>query len=219
MRNFREYYLECFEAERPKFIRVLKAVPADQAAYRPHPRSTSAGDLVWLLASELGDGCELIDRGEVSFVLRPAPAVPESVAAFERLSGREQSMLLFVIAGLASLFMLLGGYFISKDLKLREARIEAKAKSLAELGALRSDYSRRLAAQNRLAEQIRKNNTVRLLSYIEEVSRAASISLDNAAERGGQTFKGGPDACKYSNGGARLTCVNPTFTEVYDKVK
>jgi len=39
------------------------------------------------------------------------------------------------------------------------------------------------------------------------------------AERGGQTFKGGPDACKYSNGGAKLTCTNPTFTEVYDKVK
>jgi hypothetical protein len=24
MKNFREYYTECFEAEKPKFIRVLK---------------------------------------------------------------------------------------------------------------------------------------------------------------------------------------------------
>ena len=84
MRNFREYYKECFEAEKPKFIRVLKAVPAGQAEYRPHPRSTSAGDLVWLFANELHDACELVDRGEVSWVARPAPTIPESIAAYEK---------------------------------------------------------------------------------------------------------------------------------------
>jgi uncharacterized damage-inducible protein DinB len=84
MKNFREYYRECFEAEKPKFIRVIKAVPAAEAGYRPHPRSTSAGDLVWLLASELRDACELVELGEVSFVAKPAPTVPESVEAFER---------------------------------------------------------------------------------------------------------------------------------------
>jgi uncharacterized damage-inducible protein DinB len=84
VKNFREYYKECFEAEKPKFVRVMKAVPADQAGYRPHPRSTSAGDLVWLLASELHDACELLDHGEVSHVARPAPTVPESIAAYEK---------------------------------------------------------------------------------------------------------------------------------------
>jgi uncharacterized damage-inducible protein DinB len=84
VKNFREYYKECFEAEKPKFVRVMKAVPADQAGYRPHPRSTSAGDLVWLLASELHDACELLDHGEVSYVARPAPTVRESIAAYER---------------------------------------------------------------------------------------------------------------------------------------
>lgn len=84
MKNVRQYYQECFKAERPKFVRVMKAVPADQAAFRPHPRSTSAGDLVWLLASELHDACDVIDRGETSFSPRPAPTVPESVAAYER---------------------------------------------------------------------------------------------------------------------------------------
>jgi uncharacterized damage-inducible protein DinB len=39
---------------------------------------------VWLLASELRDACELIDRGEVSFVVRPAPTITESVAAYEQ---------------------------------------------------------------------------------------------------------------------------------------
>ena len=84
MKNYREYYRECFEAEKPKFVRVLRAIPDGQEDYRPHPRSTSTGDLVWLLASELRDACELIDHGEVSFVLHPAPALSESIAVYER---------------------------------------------------------------------------------------------------------------------------------------
>ena len=84
MKNFREYFLECFEAEKPKFVRVLKAVPSDQASYKPHPRSTSAGDIVWLLASELQDACELVDKGEVHFVARPAPSVTDAIAAYEK---------------------------------------------------------------------------------------------------------------------------------------
>ena len=65
--NTRDYLIQCFKAERPKFVRVLKAVPADQTAYRPHARSSSAGDLVWLLAAELHDACDLVDRSEVNF--------------------------------------------------------------------------------------------------------------------------------------------------------
>ena len=85
MTNTREYYAECFKAERPKFLRVLQSVPADQTEYRPHPRSSTAGDLVWLLASELGDACALIDGGEVNFVVKPAPAkLSDSIAAYER---------------------------------------------------------------------------------------------------------------------------------------
>ena len=84
MKNVREYYQECFEAEKPTFIRVMKAVPEGQADYRPHPRSTCTGDLVWLLASELHDACEVVDHGHVQLVVRPAPAIAESIAAFER---------------------------------------------------------------------------------------------------------------------------------------
>jgi uncharacterized damage-inducible protein DinB len=84
VKNVREYYGECFEAEKPKFLRVMQAVPPGQAAYRPHERSTSAGDLVWLLASELADACELLDRGEVSYVPRPTPTVPDAIAAYEK---------------------------------------------------------------------------------------------------------------------------------------
>jgi hypothetical protein len=85
MKNSRELFAECFQAERPKFVRVLQAVPADKGAYRPHAKSSCAGDLAWLIASEWGDACELIDKAKVDYVLRPAPPrIAESVAAFER---------------------------------------------------------------------------------------------------------------------------------------
>jgi uncharacterized damage-inducible protein DinB len=84
VKNVLEYYRECFQSEKPRFIKVLQAVPADQAGYRPHPRSTSAGDLIWLLATELGDACELIDHGTVSFAPKPAPPVAEAIALYEK---------------------------------------------------------------------------------------------------------------------------------------
>ena len=84
MKNVREYYIQCFDSEAPTFIRVMKAVPSDKAAYTPHPRSTAAGDIVWLLAAELHDACELIDSGEVNYVQKPAPGVAESIAAYEK---------------------------------------------------------------------------------------------------------------------------------------
>ena len=93
MRNFREYYMQCLDAEVPAFIRVLKAIPPDEAAYKPHPRSTSAGDLAWLLAVELHDACELIDSGEVNYVQKPAPGVAESVAAYEKNAATLKSRL------------------------------------------------------------------------------------------------------------------------------
>ena len=93
MKNIKEYYKERFEAEKPAFIKVMRAVPPDRASYRPHERCTSAGDLVWLLATELKDACDLIDHGEVSYVETPAPPVPESIAAYERHAAALESRL------------------------------------------------------------------------------------------------------------------------------
>jgi len=80
----REYFVQCFSAEKPKFLRVLQAVPSDKGSYRPHERSGCAADIAWTLASELRDACELVDNGEVNFVLKPAPPVSESVTAYEK---------------------------------------------------------------------------------------------------------------------------------------
>jgi uncharacterized damage-inducible protein DinB len=84
VKSVREYYAQCLDSEAPTFVKVMKAVPPDQAGYRPHPRSTSAGDLVWLLAVELRDACELVEKLEVNYVETPAPGVSESIAAYEK---------------------------------------------------------------------------------------------------------------------------------------
>ena len=82
--NTRDYYIACFKDEKPRFLRVLQAVPPDKTAYRPHPRSNSAGALVWLLASELRDACDLADLGELNYKVKPEPAsLSESIAAYE----------------------------------------------------------------------------------------------------------------------------------------
>ena len=93
MKNVREYYSQCFKSEQRAFLNVMKAVPVDQAAYTPHPRSTNAGDLMWLLATELKDACELIDRGEINYVYKPSPGVAESIAEFERNAAALESRL------------------------------------------------------------------------------------------------------------------------------
>ena len=78
----REFFIKSFRSEKPTFVKVLRALPSGQATYRPHPRSTSAGDIAWLLAGELHDACELLDRGEAEFSQSPAPAtLDESIAA------------------------------------------------------------------------------------------------------------------------------------------
>ena len=84
MKNLRQFFLECLEAEGPKFVRVLQAVPPDQSDYRPHPRSSCAGDIVWLLAGELGDACALVETGSVNFTMHPAPGVPQAIEVYEK---------------------------------------------------------------------------------------------------------------------------------------
>ena len=84
MKNTREFFAECLKAEGPKFVRVLKAIPDDKAAYKPHERCSSARDIAWLLASELRDACEIADKGKVDFAMHPAPSIPQSIEAYER---------------------------------------------------------------------------------------------------------------------------------------
>ena len=86
----REFFVRRWEQEFPGFLRVIRALPSDQLAYRPHPKSRSAGELAALLVSfELGciDLCSS-HRSSYNTALRWHPAdrsatLNEMISAYE----------------------------------------------------------------------------------------------------------------------------------------
>jgi uncharacterized damage-inducible protein DinB len=82
-----EFFAQCWANEVPTFIRVLKALPGDQLDYKPHEKSSSAGDLAWQVAQEQGHLSELLDHGVINYAPSKRPgSLDEIVAEFERAS-------------------------------------------------------------------------------------------------------------------------------------
>jgi uncharacterized damage-inducible protein DinB len=87
-------YTKLWEQDNPAFVRVLRALPADQLDYKPHERSSSAGDIAWQIAEELRCLCDLIDSGEINWVTNPRPAtLDEIVSAYEANAARHRDAL------------------------------------------------------------------------------------------------------------------------------
>ena len=107
-------------------------------------------------------------------------------AAFERLSSREQSLLLLVIVLVLAAVVGFGSYFVSRSVERQERRIEAKLDQLREIAELRADYQARLRSQQRLTREVRANASTRILSHVERVARNSGVDLKNASERPGQ---------------------------------
>jgi uncharacterized damage-inducible protein DinB len=81
----REFFIRCWEDEYPCFVKVMKAVPADKLDFRPHPRSRSAAELVWLQVLEKRCWIELLDTGKITWKLPPPPMnLNEMIAAYEK---------------------------------------------------------------------------------------------------------------------------------------
>jgi hypothetical protein len=76
--TLREFLETRRRAEYPAFERVLKALPVEHWNYRPHEKSASAGEIVWMLARETQACSELIDNGVVNWLPEPMPADPEA---------------------------------------------------------------------------------------------------------------------------------------------
>jgi uncharacterized damage-inducible protein DinB len=73
------------KAELPTFVRVLKAIPDGRPDYRPDPKSRTAAELAWLLASSEGALVSLLETGTVEWKETKAPgALADIVSAFER---------------------------------------------------------------------------------------------------------------------------------------
>lgn len=82
----RDFFLERRRAEAPAFLNVLKALPADRLAYKPHDRSPSAEQLVWTLTTEMKACVDAVTRHKAEWNEQPAPPMNEMLELFERWS-------------------------------------------------------------------------------------------------------------------------------------
>lgn len=80
----REFFIQRWEMEYPVFLKVFRALPPAKLDYRPHERSRSAAELVWLLACEEQAGSELIDTGQIDWQeTPPSKSLDEMIRIFE----------------------------------------------------------------------------------------------------------------------------------------
>ena len=90
----REYFIQRFKIERPNFVKVIRALPGDRLDYKPHERNSSAGDIAWFLAQELGALVQMLETGEIQWKQVPTPgSLDEIAAAYESAAdGMEKAL-------------------------------------------------------------------------------------------------------------------------------
>ena len=84
-----EFCIARRKAERPAFLRVLKAIPETRSDYRPDPKARTALELAWLLATEESALLNLIDTGVVEWMESAPPERLEMVVAAYELTSAE----------------------------------------------------------------------------------------------------------------------------------
>jgi hypothetical protein len=82
----REFYLQRQRAELPAFMRVFRALPTDRLDYKPHERSPSAGQIVWLVTGELKIGLDAVANNRAEWRILPPPPMHEMLEKFEKWS-------------------------------------------------------------------------------------------------------------------------------------
>jgi uncharacterized damage-inducible protein DinB len=87
-RSVRDQFLEVYEEEHARTLRVLRAFPKEKADLRPHPKSKNALELAWMFVTEQGAVEKALTTGFDWTNIGEAPKMPESfdaiLAAFER---------------------------------------------------------------------------------------------------------------------------------------
>jgi uncharacterized damage-inducible protein DinB len=76
-----QFFVTRWEQEQAAFGKVLRALPGEQLAYRPHERSTAAGDLAWQLALEQRGMADFLEKGEMTWNTAPRPATLDEIVA------------------------------------------------------------------------------------------------------------------------------------------
>jgi uncharacterized damage-inducible protein DinB len=79
----RDFYLERQSAELPAFLRVFRALPPDEIAYKPHERSPSAQQIVWTMTKELASCVKVVTDFQASSIQDLAPSLDEMISQFE----------------------------------------------------------------------------------------------------------------------------------------
>ena len=89
-----KYFVERWKQEQPAFAKVLKAMPAERLDYRPHERSSAAGDLAWQLVIEQKMMGRITEGGEFPWDSAEKPGSHEElVAAWERYTAELEKKL------------------------------------------------------------------------------------------------------------------------------
>lgn len=83
--SIREFFATRLASELPAFNRVIRALPADRLDYKPHERSTGAGQLAAQLSYEMQHLAELFEKGEIHYVPdTESRSLDEIATSFER---------------------------------------------------------------------------------------------------------------------------------------
>ncbi len=90
----REFFIERFETERPAFVNVIRALPNDKLDYKPHERSSAAGDIAWFLVLELRALVQMIKTSEMHWEQPASPGTVDAIAtAYEAAANDMQKEL------------------------------------------------------------------------------------------------------------------------------
>ena len=82
----RQFFLKRFRAERPAFVRVLQALPADKLDYKPHDRSPTAKQIAGTIIGGLTASLRTATEFRSEWHGMPELGRDELVAEYERLS-------------------------------------------------------------------------------------------------------------------------------------
>ncbi len=79
----REFYLHRLRIEYPVTQKVLEAIPEDKFDYKPDERSSSAGQLAWLLTYEMQACFQVLTEARADWKNLPPPPRAELLKQFE----------------------------------------------------------------------------------------------------------------------------------------
>jgi uncharacterized damage-inducible protein DinB len=90
----REFFIKQFAAERPKFVKVIRALPEGHLDYKPHERSSAAGAIAWFLVLELRALVDMVKNHENYWQQSPGPKTAAEIASeYEKVAGEMERSL------------------------------------------------------------------------------------------------------------------------------